>query len=74
MLFGNVQGAPSITTISEIPSPDGSTSSKSFGSDNMANGAIIEKLFLAGVLDELRVCFSCTYEVLSCTCISSILK
>lgn len=74
MLFGNVQGAPSIATISEIPSPDGSTSSNSFGSDNLANGAIIEKLFLAGVLDELRVCFSCAYEVLSCTCISSILK
>lgn len=73
MLFINVQGAPSIATISEAPSPDRSTRGNSFESDNMANGEIIEKLFLVGVLDELRVCFSCSYEVLYfCTCISLI--
>jgi hypothetical protein len=66
-----VQGAPSIAAISEAPSPDGSTKGNSF--DNMAVGETIEKLFLAGILDELRVCFSCSYEVLLfCICMSSI--
>ncbi|KAJ4777649.1 Pleckstrin (PH) domain-containing protein isoform 2 [Rhynchospora pubera] len=55
-------GAPSVATISEGLSPDGFTRDSSFKSDNVANGAVIEKLFLTGVLDELRVCFSCSYE------------
>jgi len=55
-----MQGS-SITSISEVPSP---SEVKPAISDfwNM------EKLFVCGVLDELRICFSCSYQVSPETC------
>lgn len=58
-----MQGSSSITTVSEVSSP-----SKPMGSSAMSVFGNMEKLFVCGVLDELRVCFSCSYQVSSETC------
>lgn len=55
-----MQGSAAVTSLSEASSPAGITKAKSFDYIDAMN---MEKLFLTGVLDELRICFSCNYQV-----------
>ncbi|XP_073111690.1 uncharacterized protein [Elaeis guineensis] len=52
-------GSAAVTSLSEASSLAGITKAKSFDNTDAMN---VEKLFLTGVLDELRICFSCNYQ------------
>ncbi|WOL09557.1 hypothetical protein Cni_G18310 [Canna indica] len=55
-------GSIAITSISDFSSPTGVTEGKSHNIAPMLAVVNMETLFVTGVLDELRICFSCSYQ------------
>ncbi|URE38071.1 vacuolar protein [Musa troglodytarum] len=55
-------GPATISSISEISSPAETTKGKSYDIAPTLDVVYMERLFVTGVLDELRVCFSCSFQ------------
>lgn len=59
----SMQGSAPITSLSETSS-DAEDSEIELDDNNEAIGLLeMEKIFITGVLDELKICFSYTYQV-----------
>jgi vacuolar protein sorting-associated protein 13A/C len=54
-----LQGSAAVSSFPEAALPSETNSFKG----NFADVVDTEKLFVAGILDELKICFSCGYEV-----------
>jgi vacuolar protein sorting-associated protein 13A/C len=54
-----LQGSAAVSSFPEVALPSETNSFKG----NFTDIVDTEKLFVAGILDELKICFSCGYEV-----------
>ncbi|MQL82370.1 hypothetical protein Taro_014851 [Colocasia esculenta] len=55
-------GPAAVSGLSDVSSTLGTTKAKQVDSGNIASISSMEKLFVTGVLDELKICFSCNYH------------
>lgn len=58
-----MQGSAAVSSLSEISSPTDNSEDKSFKERTVLDVVNMEKLFLVGALDELKIRFSCSYQV-----------